>query len=65
MTGPYLGPMRWMRRRGDRVRIITSKYAGRSGNIKKIGFGYEGLEKLNPRIVMASVVDNGRPGTLI
>jgi len=26
--------MRWMRRRGDRVRITAGKYAGRSGDIE-------------------------------
>ena len=26
--------MRWMRRRGDRVKIITGKYAGQTGTVE-------------------------------
>ena len=34
MTVPYPCPMRWMRRRGDRVTITTGKYAGHTGTIE-------------------------------
>ena len=34
MTLPYLGSMRWMRRRGDRVMIITGKYTGQTGTVE-------------------------------
>ena len=34
MTVPHIRAMRWMRRRGDRVRISSGKYAGRTGTIE-------------------------------
>lgn len=34
MANPYLWSMRWMRRRGDRVKITTGRYAGRTGTIE-------------------------------
>jgi hypothetical protein len=30
----YRRPMRWMRRRGDRVTITTGKYAGHTGTVE-------------------------------
>ncbi len=35
MTAPYARPMKtWMRKRGDRVRITSGKYAGHSGTVE-------------------------------
>ena len=31
---PYIWPMQWMRRRGDRVLITTGKYAGHTGSVE-------------------------------
>ena len=31
---PTFRPMRWMRRRGERVTITTGKYAGHSGTVE-------------------------------
>ena len=33
MTVKYGRPMRWMRRRGERVKIISGKYAGHTGTV--------------------------------
>jgi len=34
ITITYGWPMRWMRRRGDRVRITTGQYAGHNGTVE-------------------------------
>ena len=34
MAIPYGLPMRWMRKRGDRVTITTGKYAGHRGTVE-------------------------------
>ena len=34
MTVSYRWPMRWMRRRGDRVTITSGKYAGNTGTVE-------------------------------
>ena len=34
MPVPYGWPVRWMRRRGDRVKITTGKYGGHTGTVE-------------------------------
>ena len=34
MAIPYGWPMRWMRRRGDRVMITNGRYAGHKGTVE-------------------------------
>ena len=41
MATAYRQPMQWMRRRGDRVRIISGQHAGHTGTVES---------NVNPRL---------------